>query len=485
MRLLTLQGYFLEPQQPILDLKASLAYKSFVANGVVCFARSRSAAHILHSQALILRKNYISASSHKRGPAEVVVVAGGLAVSPGSCQRPPAEAGILRGLKSLRELSPLLNAFAQSCGHVGSIHELTQQLIRPNGIRRRPILLLVAKEGSLLRAPARISPAHLAGVVILSEYVLGPRLGLQVFSSADEDGKMNVIAPCGTRARIAAIAATTLVQNGAQLVQVLFSDIDADHRSPVWTPTSLPALNLDEIAESLGQIGKPRGRWAVENRPNRLYLPLLGSSEETLMRMSKKTRFNLRYYRRRIERDYGCEVVPDAPIERADFLAFSQTMFKPVTPLIAQQRWASLRANSNASLLGIRDHAGGWLSLICVIHHERFARIDWLMNRAEIPYSSIANVARACVMDYEIARGSTRLYIRGGTNHPSGRSYLEENVSQLTLQRATVYAEGVSRIGRFLQPAHPPDSDPCSKEPALVCVVSRRQEGSDLRTADP
>jgi hypothetical protein len=107
----------------------------------------------------------------------------------------------------------------------------------------------------------------------------------------------------------------------------------------------------------------------------------------------------------------------------------------------------------NAGLRGIRDREGRWLSLVGLRRQNRFAEIDWQMNRADLPAHSLATVLRSYLIEHEIAQGSTRLYIEGGTPQPIIRSFAKRRIAELTVRRDSWY---VRLLERFASVVFPP-----------------------------
>jgi len=171
-----------------------------------------------------------------------------------------------------------------------------------------------------------------------------------------------------------------------------------------------------------------------------------------LARIGAKTRANLRYYRRRCDRELGAEFVPDADVSRSEFLAFNRDCTYDVSDELATFRYESLRAHQNQSLHGVRSCNGRWLSLIGVRHHNGFVEVDWQMNRADLPNLSLSTVMRSFLIEHEISVGSTRLYIEGGTPHSIARSFLKQRIGELTVVRNSYYVRLLERFAPIIFP---------------------------------
>ena len=183
-----------------------------------------------------------------------------------------------------------------------------------------------------------------------------------------------------------------------------------------------------------------------------LYLPLCPTFDQTLARIGQRTRSNLRYYRRRSELDLGSRFVPEVEIDRDAFLAFNRECTYAVTEELADWRYGTLRKMPNTMLRGMRDRDGRWLSLVGMRGNGRHVEVDWQMNRADLPASSLSTVMRSYLIEHEIGRGTTRLYIEGGTPQPIGRSFLKERVAELTFKRRSPYVWLLQRLASEVFP---------------------------------
>ena len=75
------------------------------------------------------------------------------------------------------------------------------------------------------------------------------------------------------------------------------------------------------------------------------------------------------------------------------------------------------------------------------------------MNRADLPASSLSTVVRAYLIEDEVRRGTTRLYIEGGTPHSMRGSFASERVFELTVKRNSA---AVRFLERFAPVVFPP-----------------------------
>ena len=301
----------------------------------------------------------------------------------------------------------------------------------------------------------------LVGAVLVYEYQT-PLGGTRVFATGDGSGRRDVLASPGMRSRTAAIAARTLMERGAHIVHTAFCEehIGCDDERDTGTgalPINTRACDgaaEQSISSELKnrKTGRINAEWTLREHEIPAYLPLLPTFDETLARIGAKTRTNLRYYRRRCERELGAYFVPHVCISLSEFLAFNRDCTYAVSVELATFRYKSLQGQPNQSLHGVRDGDGRWLSLIGVRNHSGFVEVDWQMNRANLPNLSVATVMRSYLIDYEISVGSTRLYMEGGTPHSIARSFLKQRIGELTVARDSYYVRFLERFGPWVFP---------------------------------
>jgi hypothetical protein len=300
----------------------------------------------------------------------------------------------------------------------------------------------------------------LAGAILLFEYKAG-LAGARVFASGDGSGRRDVLAAPELRARMAAFAARTLIEQGAHLVQIAFCETHNSY-GEVRTkldPEAVPDVPHEGVAEQViaaelrGAGRKISAQWTLREMEVPAYLPLFATEQATLARIGQRTRSNLRYYRRRAELDLGARFEASAQITREEFLAFNRVCTYSVPDAMAGFRYDAVKRLAPGCLRGVRDGAGRWLSLVGTRRHDGFVEIDWQMNRADLPQYSLGTVMRAYLIEHEIGLGSTRLYIEGGTPQPIGRSFVKQRLGELTVKRDSAY---VRLLERFASVVFPP-----------------------------
>ena len=234
---------------------------------------------------------------------------------------PRAQTRIIRGRERILALQSLLADFASRCEQTGEADSLYHFLCTPDALKKRPALVLIGR-GAASPVDSHGTPilAELAGIVLVFEYLGLPRrntLPTRVYATTDGTGRRHVLAPPGQRARITGLGVRALVEAGARIVQLDFSETYSDRSDPpALTPASPDtdsARQQEAILKAFREGAKPlpRSHWNLNRRVVQLHLPLLSSFDETLARIGQKTRANLRYYRRKAEAELGAEFVPD------------------------------------------------------------------------------------------------------------------------------------------------------------------------------
>ncbi len=345
---------------------------------------------------------------------------------------------LVRGRQAIINMEPVLATLARNSALTGEADNLAYFLSTPYSLKKIPWLLTIGD-------PARRS--KLIGAVLLFEYRIG-LWGTRVFAGADRTGRRDLIAAPEMRAQVAAIAARTLLQQGAHIVYLTFSDAYRDDDCP-----GVPAGVAEQAISAELHAIRHRAQWSLEEREIPSHLPMLPTFDETLARIGQRTRSNLRYYRRRAETDLGARFVTDVEITVEQFLAFNRECKYAVPDAEARLRYRTAHTHPNFSMRGVVDGAGRWLSLVGVRRHNGFIEIHWQMNREDLPHCSLATVLRSMMIDDEIAHGFTRLYIEGGTPQPIGRSFVPLRIDELLVKRNSFY---VRLLERFASVVFPP-----------------------------
>jgi hypothetical protein len=278
-------------------------------------------------------------------------------------------------------------------------------------------------------------------LLIFEQQLLG--VGLGAFATNDRSGRSSLIARPEDRSRVAALTARALLDRGAHLVLLSFR---ATERTTAEAQDELPLL-------STAAQGRSVARWARRDRTIPGFLPLAASFDDTMASVGQHTRRNLRYYRRRAETGLGCTFVAEAGISREELLAFNRDCMYASAAEVAGWRYDSLRELTEPVLMGMKDGAGRWLSLLGGRRYQDRSEILWQMNRKGFPAYSLGTVMRAYFIEHEIARGSQRLYIEGGTPHSIKFSFVPETLTDVVVVRRTPQARLMRTIARrYIKP---------------------------------
>ena len=334
---------------------------------------------------------------------------------------------IISGAKSILALSDLLLRFADRCEQAGAMEDVSYFLSKPGFLKRTPRLMLIAKSSEL-------TPESLLGALLLFEYnLLGRRTGL--FATNDRSGRNTLVAPAPLRSQIAHVATQTLLNRGAHVAMITYRQ------------------EGDEAAVPTPYLASRRAsRWATRTREIAEYLPLEKTFDATLARIGQRTRSNMRYHRRRAEKELGCTFVPFVEMRKPDFLAFNRECMFAVPDPVAAWRYDSLQELAQPLLMGMRDRDGRWLSLVGGRRFRAGSELLWQMNRDGMPVYSLSLVMRSYFMEHEIAAGSQRFYIEGGTSHPIRHSFTTETLTDLTSMRSSPVAFAARKLVRRLVP---------------------------------
>ena len=372
---------------------------------------------------------------------------------------------ILRGRKSILELHHVLSSFCAECGQDGRMDDLHYFFEKSGILDSEPILFL------LLKAPvatvADITCNDLSGAILMYEYrFLGLRL--KALSVVDRAGGA-LIARSEDRVRIAARMRDVLMQSGVHLAML---SVDA-------TGYADPAAALTaEIATTKSH------RWKMRHRHYAAYLEMQSSMDETLANINQKTRFNLRYYRRRAERDFGSYFLPQISITEQELIAFNRDSSHPSSDKVLRWRLVGQKLLQQPVLVGVKDKDGQWLSILAARRNGDRSEILWQMNRANLPQHSIGTVMRSYFMESEIAQGCRRLYVEQGTPHLMKNSFVHRDLYDIVLVRNSI-SSMLKKLTKKYLPADNPLAellhDPAlawqTYDPAMIPKAEpRRQE---------
>lgn len=336
----------------------------------------------------------------------------------------------MRGADSILRLSDPLTGLAVRCGQSGAMDDLDYFLARPQIRKKTPCLVALPES-----IPSQSN--GLDAAVLLYEHRIGSH-SLRIFATDDTTGRRTLLSPPAMRSRFALAACHTLLAQGAQCVLISFRHEETG------------------IAREMAELLADRSfgcRWASREREIAGHLPFASTVEATLAQMGARTRNHLRYYRRKAEQQLGCVFVPDATISREDFLAMNRASAYPVPDDKAAWRYESLNIMKSPLLYGLRDRDGRWLSLIGGRHSNGNMEMYWQMNRDDLPSQSLSTAMRSLLIEHEVAIGTRRLYVEGGTTHSMSHAFVREKATDLIVLRQSPVARIIpALVKRFLPP---------------------------------
>jgi len=337
------------------------------------------------------------------------------------------------GRDKVLRLSHKLIEFSARCDQPGAMHDIAYFLSKPGALPRIPHLLLVSNGSDLNVKNPNLD--DLIGVLLIFEQSVAGR-GLGAFATNDRSGRNTLVARARDREWVAALACRTLLERGAHLILMSFTSSESLRPAAVVKPPML------DIAGN----GKSVARWARRDRNIPGYLPLSMSFDATLAKIGQRTRSNLRYYRRRAEKQLGCVFLPQVEVSREEILSFNRECMYAVPAEVAGWRYDSLKELSDPILMGIKDREGRWLSILGGRRYLDRSEVMWQLNREGLAANSLSTVMRSYFIEHEIAHGSRRLYIEGGTEHPIGFSFVPESLTDLVVVRRTLRAKAMRTI---------------------------------------
>lgn len=328
---------------------------------------------------------------------------------------------VISGREPILKMQAVLADFSEHCGQAGAMDDIGYFLSKPGMFRRIPHLLLISKTPNL--DMTKVTADELAGVVLVYRYeAFG--CDLRTFTTNDRSGRGTLVAPAGSRAKIASLASRWLLDRGALNIMISFRDAELQTN---------PARQFVKSSEGDGRL-----RWARREREVMEYLPLAATYDATLAGIGQRTRRNMRYYRRQAEAQLGCSFVPEVEIGKAEFLDFNRECMYAVSGKVAAWRYQSLKELSDPLLAGIKDREGRWLSLLGGRRRREGTEILWQMNREGLSSYSLSVVMRSYFIEHEVLHGMTRLYLEGGSGHPIRLSFVKEKVNDLVVLRRSL-----------------------------------------------
>ena len=336
---------------------------------------------------------------------------------------------MLSGYADVLAQSSLLESLAERCDQAGAMNWLGYFLSAPSFKGKRPNLVLMM-ESDADPSSRRLEDVHAA--VLLFEYrVLGMPTG--AFATDDWAGFRTVIAPESERADISSMAADALLAHGAQMVLL-------SYREPQGAPDSIAPVLRDSAM------------WLSGKRPIAMTLLLEPTVKETLAKLGKSTRFNLGYYRRRLQAAEPSEFVVDAGdcLQQHELEALNRMSLNPIDVDEFQLQYQSACQLPGGFLLGLRTRQGKWLSLIGGWRQKDVTVLHWQMNATGYEKFSVGTAMRSYFLQHEVERGTKKLIYYGGTPHSMRNSFEREEVTDLLVRRRSLRSAALLGAVRLL-----------------------------------
>jgi len=326
---------------------------------------------------------------------------------------------VLAGREAVLAQSSLLEALAARCDQPGAMNWLHYFLSGQSAKWKHPWLVLLTRADA---DPTRLQLDNVWAAVLFSEYrVLG--VPTKAFSTNDSAGMRTVVAPVAQRQAAAAMAIEALMARGAHTALVSYDNSGRESGRPagIW------GRNV---------------QWAMRRRLVGKTLLLAETYDATLANMGKKTRFNLRYYRKRLMKRMPSEFVADARglLSDSELLALNTGSLNPCKNSECLLQYESACRLPGGFVLGLRGPQGQWLSLLGGWRQGDLTVMHWQINAAGYEKDSICTVMRSFFVEREVQRGTRGITFYGGTPHSMGHSFEHEEVWDLVVRRTSLKA---------------------------------------------
>lgn len=324
---------------------------------------------------------------------------------------------VVRGREKVLELGRSLDELCIRCEQPGALDHLEYHFSLPGFARKFPTMVVVeTTTGAGVRPVA---------AVLTYEYQIAG-VGTGVYAADFKGGARAVVAPRSLRPRAVFAAAEALLKQQGLLIQLSYVGEDS--------------------ATRLAQIAQTRLHWASRVRNSAGYIPMESDLEGTLAQLGKRTRRNLRYYRRLAEAELGVSLVVAPRLTREEFIAFNRATDYAVPDDQAAARFNKIQDNPAPLFLALRSGQGEWLSLIGGYFKGPDAIIEWQLNRSDMAPYSLCTVMRSHLLEYVTHQHCRRTYFIGGTTHSMMNSMTHERIVDVVVSRPGVPGWLVNRI---------------------------------------
>jgi hypothetical protein len=334
---------------------------------------------------------------------------------------------VLQGQKAILEREGPLQQLAERCDQRGAMHWLGYFMGGAGVKWKHPYLVLHLKPGVDVNS---MNPSDLLGAALFFELrVFG--VGTGAFSTDDWEGLRTVIAPAAMRGELAARAVHALIQRGAHVVLTTYR-----HTSPEEKAAS-------RMLQRRGVLWTEYDRKVTKHR-----LMLEKTYDETLAKFGKQTRFNFRYYRKRLMARMDCRFLADAlpEVDETELVLMNAKALNPVSEDECRRRFRAARDLADGFLIALRGPQGQLLSILggwrqgttTVMHHQS--------QIAGFEKDSLCTVMRAFFLESEIERGTRTVIFYHGTNHRMTHAFDVEPLRDLVVCRKSLRARLLRKL---------------------------------------
>lgn len=201
-----------------------------------------------------------------------------------------------------------------------------------------------------------------------------------------------------------------------------------------WATVSL--TSAQPVADSEQQRSHVRFEVSSQCREHRLKLS--ESFDATLSRFGQHTRRNLRYYRRRAEKDLNAVFYPELTVAQGDEALgdLSKNAFQPFAISLTEWRKMDglLRTQPGYFALGLRA-SDQWISYLVGMRSGDHTYVLMQVNHNGYSRYSLSTVLRSYFFEHEIKRGQTQIKFVNGTTALFQRCCEPDNCVTLSARR--------------------------------------------------
>lgn len=332
-----------------------------------------------------------------------IPVADRLVRQPSAVSEPAERTVVLRGKTAIRSYESVLNGFLPSCSDAESLASIATWMRDVEAQMGIPVVTLVYEAGQLSAALLAVE-LTLAGFRTRLSYSGNMTGHCGLFTRAE--------ATAEDRERRTLTAADALVGSGEMLGLLL----------SVKEPAERRRADADEWLRSSRVVAKA-ARDVYDT------FDLQGDFDGSLAGLGAHTRRNLRYYRRRADRELRAEFHPN--LEGADLrdavLDLRYAMPDELSAGVLKNRIAHVARTPEAFCMGVKAADGRWLSWVSGWRCGRYTYIDWQCNRDGLSRYSLSTVMRSHLIEQESRRAQRQIRFLGGTPHTMHYGFREES----------------------------------------------------------